>query len=421
MNMAFRVRACVALCIGALLCVVGVGAATVERDVQQDMNQHRTTYETMMESVRRDVRKRATDFEWAEFERAGAWPSGFDVKPLQERAGKAAQQLLEGYIKLIQRANRKELPELSLALKNERERFESQSDLVPWGENLVAGLPEEERRLEFGGDVADRLSLKLPIADNYRVEVEARQVEPASELVFGLPMGDGSVIERRATARGDGKIRVLASVRGVDPSFEMGIPRVQPPAGFDGAIAGALAMRAQGGAVVVESVRVKPMIEGRPERFEASARPERFVPAKPAAPKQAPAAPVADPFQVGFKWRGEWRCVWALHLGPIVCDIIVRKREGDRVVLEILSDVQFHLLIEGDLVNGQVNVDRMVDHHRRRDFRLERGSIHAGGEHLSIDIECRSYSHENKGEIVKLQIHKAKSIDVVPQGPPPKW
>lgn len=256
--------------------------------------------------------------------------------------GQAAKKLATAYAKAMADATASKNDALSEALSAEAQSAASHRDLAPWGEELLDA--QAERALTSGGkDV--RVLVKLPEDSEYRLQVVATltrrgargdggrgEVLPVAEhkgapeggepapapdapdappekdapeigargvMTVEFPLFGGTRLTVPVDAGKDGKVRAIFTVRHDTVSADLGVTR---PIDVGTAKQGAermVVLRAVTGDVSLESVRVKPVIEGAPP--EDKARPT--APAKREKSGAPPAGPV-DTLQRGDKLTG---------------------------------------------------------------------------------------------------------------------
>ncbi len=320
----------------------------------------RRTYETAMQAARNDVDKvigkkldaatkpgntdnKALDAARAEklaFESGGAWPESPDTERVRARAAAAAQALLEAYGRAVAAYTKDGKESLAQAVTRERDEFESESDVVPWGQNVLKDKPEAERTLPLNGP---ELVVDTGLLEEYRVEVVGKRAGDAGTMVVGVPYTPGRRLVVSTTAGKDGAFRLLLSVRTSHVSADFGAQR---PLDLSRTVAGeGLALRAQEGAIIVESVRIKPVIAGAPEAVAAKQKAEPGAKKKKEDPN--------DRYSSGKTWQGRDK-------NGGMSTIKLTRRSGDRVDFELPGSYAGSLWkVSGQLRGGVVSVDDM--------------------------------------------------------------
>jgi len=318
------------------------------------------TYESAMQGVRADIDRavkkkldaatkpgavdnEALDAARAEklaFEAEGKWPEGTDSERARGRAAAAAQALLGAYGRAVAAYTKEGNEPLAQAIIQERKAFENRCDLTPWGPNLVKDKPDAERTLSSEGP---ELTVEATLPEGYRVEVTAKRNGDAGWLIVGVPLGHGERLPVSSLADKDGIIHLLLSVRTDGISADLGAAR---PVELSKAVAGkGLTLRSQDGPILIESIRLKPILTGGPEAVAAKQKPD---------PKSKPK--LDDPndrYVAGKTWRGR-------NKDGGMSTIKLTSRNGDRVEFELPGSFAGSLWrIGGRLRGGVVAVDDM--------------------------------------------------------------
>lgn len=195
------------------------------------------------------------------FNATGTLPE-YPRKQLREnmyaRAAQAMRDEYERAVKLYPSLERLDLADIVTA---ESRQFASYWDLGPWGENLIEGKSEAERTVLPG---SEPLTCPLDAASEYRIEIRAKRVGDLGAMSVELPFGEGKRIAIPTLANDKGEFRVLLTVRSDHISADLGVQRPIDLAATVRSDARIIAMRASKGDVVVESVRVKPVVAGEP-------------------------------------------------------------------------------------------------------------------------------------------------------------
>jgi hypothetical protein len=270
--------------------------------------------------------KRANE-ELATFMATGAWPDMASLATLRSRAGAAADSMNRAYTSAMGAYGKAGLAELAAAVTSEAEHFERQSDVVPWGENLVEDEAEASRRLRPGENA---LTVRPDLDGEYRIEVVATLDDADGTLEIEAPLADedkrvtlvsvaqgGNGPADRAGA-GARVFKMLVSVYEGLIGADLGVQR---PIDISGARAGTsrdVVVRAVGSGATITSIRVKPIMPGAPEQVTKKAKAKPNEPAKKTKP---------DPFVLNAEWHGEW--------DGAGCVIKVVERDGGFVAIRI--------------------------------------------------------------------------------------
>lgn len=274
----------IAACLAALLAHsprVSV-AQTTDKTVTELTNAS-VSYESAMEAIRGDIRSQLrakadqakkmkgdnteavnrVNQETKEFEFSGSIPESAKHDKTEQDYAKAAAAMKKAYnrAKLSQGGDQMFGPELDL--------FWSHWDLVPWQDKLARTKPEPDRTIAVGGTP---LNVETGLQGEYRLEIKAKRGGDAGALFVSFPLTDGKRLELPVVIGDKGDIRVLVTVRKGQVIGNLGVTR---PIDMSNAVSGdasAIVLRADGGAFTVDSVRVKPVVEGKPPEVQEQAK-----------------------------------------------------------------------------------------------------------------------------------------------------
>lgn len=274
----------------------------------------RAIYEAAMEDLRKDIRdaiklkiigadKENTEAvkqvakELDAFDRQGAWPDVPRQQQFRERYARIAASMQKAYGSAIAAYTASDDSAVRMAVTEELEEFERQSDIVPWSKNLVADVAESARTL---GSSASILSVELPNSGAYRLEVTAMRSSDAGILSVEFPGPENKRLS--VSPRWDGQtVALLLTVAKERVIGDLGTIRPIQTRQTTVGNGRNIALSATDGAVVVESVRAKPIIFGGPEQLTPKSKPSLD---KPKARSEPKADGIAAVFPSGSTWRG---------------------------------------------------------------------------------------------------------------------
>jgi hypothetical protein len=262
--------------------------------------------------------------EQAAFLARGEWPDVPNLVTLRNDAAKAASRLQDAYAKAMSGYTSAKNDALVKVIKAELDEFGLQRDIVPWSGNLISDLPKEARTLQ-SDDKGAMLSVNLA-ADTrlargvddevaeYRIEIRGSQdvastpgqgqaAEKIASLVVDLPLAASEGKKRKRIALPaqegrDGEYRVMLTVRNDFVGCDRGVAR---PVSLTDAVEDTspepmqLILTAHGGtsSVEIDSVVVKPVVEGKPEFEQVVGNKEREQRRKEPQPER-------------LNWAGHW-------------------------------------------------------------------------------------------------------------------
>jgi hypothetical protein len=269
------------------------------------------------------------------FNNAGRWPSFKSIKDCQTNA-RIARNDLE---KALERARKDYLraarDDAAKAVKAECEQFLKESDIVPWGDNLVTGPEGEQRTIGPAhqtfevGDLASR---------NHRLEIVVQRLEGNGPLTIAIPVPGKKRLEIKTIPGSDPELRVLLSVRDSLISADLGIPRPVPTNFSVDDSPGKLVLFADQGKFEVKSIRIKPILaEAAVEVAQKQQHSPKYN--RPEGPGNvAPETSNVDPASELTKksnWRGgRWHGQNPVALeGPQPSNATVTRRDANEVEL----------------------------------------------------------------------------------------
>jgi hypothetical protein len=262
------------------------------------------------------------------FEREGKVPA--TLARWEQDYAKAAKEMKDAYARAMADYAKQKAHELADAVNAEASRFAASWDLVPWRDDLFKGKSEADRTI-----APDRknLSADIGISGAYRLEVVAhRAAESNGTPTIELPLVDGRRV--RVSALPDGpNVRVLLTVGTEVVSADLGVARPidltnAQKSGTGSHAAKAIVLSAESGPIVVDSVRVKPVVEGKPP--EVVVQPP-LADKAPARGQQPAAANASIP--KGSVWRGT---------------VDPRGMQGFNVAMKVTKSTPTELIMHGD-------------------------------------------------------------------------
>jgi len=238
----------------------------------------------------------------SDFVSSGQWPSSVNINDCQTKARSARKDLAEALEKAHGAYVKAARDHAANAVMAEREQFLKESDVVPWGDNLVAGHDGEqraigaERRAFEPGDI---------VSGSYRLEIVAKRREGNGPLSLAIPVPGKKRIELKTAPGNEPELRVLLSVRESLISADLGVPRPIPTLFSADASPENLELWADQGTFEVTSIRLKPTLPAKADEVVERKEP----PPKPSPRPLQPTERIDPTNQLTekSKWRGEWR------------------------------------------------------------------------------------------------------------------
>ncbi|MBL8764740.1 MAG: hypothetical protein JNM07_10775 [Phycisphaerae bacterium] len=235
---------------------------------------------------------------------------------------KAAKKLKRKYAEAESAYSAQKQHDLADAVRAEAGAFDSHWDLVPWQDKLgKAG------KSEIG---ADPFVVGIGEHSEYRIEVTAKRKSDAGSLMLELPLANDSRVAVPALIGDKGDIRMLLTVREGAVSADLGAPRPIDMKSKTSGDDSRITLRGKDGTFAVESVRVKPIVNGAPPSgVQDPARTPRHNGTE--GPRDDPAAHLIQ----ASKWSGR-RTISGNNQAQ-ESTVTVTRRDGDTVVLRAPS------------------------------------------------------------------------------------
>ncbi|MGE3175271.1 MAG: hypothetical protein AB7O97_21780 [Planctomycetota bacterium] len=292
-------------------------AAPKARDVEAitaDLGAARLRYEERMDALRAAVRARFDraieaqnqpgDRDMAAiralvaardgFGARAEWPELDGIDELRQQEAQAAQDMHEAYATAYVDFDKAGKGALRSAIDAEMKLFDTHVDRRPWLA-LDLGAPTVVRD-EAGREIGRRFA--LPAQGGYRLELRARCVGGDEPIELDLPRSDGEWVRLRVPVDADGACRVLLTSAKNVLSAELGVPRPVATGSAPGAEGHGVIVRGDEGRILLDALRWKPLVEGRPEQVEETTE-QADAPDKAPIRKAAPRKSVSDLLPVG--------------------------------------------------------------------------------------------------------------------------
>ncbi|MBX3357124.1 MAG: hypothetical protein KF745_01720 [Phycisphaeraceae bacterium] len=314
----------------AILAPRSTMATLVDGDAAAILSKSREQYERAMDDIRRAISaqleskkeqaKKLKDNteataevleEIKEFIATGAIPDTKSREKLEQAYRKAASQMKKAYNDALLSPDGERLFAADAA------QFWSQWDLVPWGPDLV----NSERTL---ASTDDTLVVDAESEGEYRVDVHGTCRGKGCVVLLDIPLADGRRLRLPSLPIDDGPVRLLLSVREDHVSADLGFARPVDLSTASNHETKGIEVSAANGAVVIESVRVKPIVAGSP--------PEPMDPAKRPADSRQPDN--ADPLPLNASGSGNLYNHNSQN--PVNAQVTVIERDGSTVVLRVV-------------------------------------------------------------------------------------
>lgn len=306
----------------------------------KDLAAARGGYETAMEALRDKIRggisrareslKNAPKVDGGEvnalnaasdaFEKSGVIPQDKNAKSWELQYAKLAERMLSAYGKAKLEYGKPGSEESLAVIGREEQVFAESWDLVPWGANLVADIPEASR-------TASEAAVQVAIGTDaeYRLEIVARAQGEPGKLRIGVPLGVGKKAELEASADAQGSYRVFLTASRDEVCAELGVSRSitigQAPSGQD---ARSVSIRAgKGERIRIDSLRVKNVVKGEP--------PQTSKDTAKGKKQNTPKADPAESITAGSVWTGTRITGDGKNHGEPA--VTVESRSGDEFVL----------------------------------------------------------------------------------------
>ncbi|MBC7771452.1 MAG: hypothetical protein H7210_03040, partial [Pyrinomonadaceae bacterium] len=211
----------------------------------------------------------------------------------EQQYAKDVDDLTKAYARAAAEYSKETRENLAVVVDEELEKFLTLWDLVPWKPYLVADTPQQERTIAPGAV----FKLNPGLKDQYRLDVKARRTGGAGILSIEFPLAGGKRLTIPAVACSNDDIRVFLTVRDGVVTLDAG---VRTPAELGNAAEKqehTLTLRSDGGGMIIESVYVKPIVDGKPPIVADQGR-------RPVNRKVVP-QPASNVLQAGDALRGE--------------------------------------------------------------------------------------------------------------------
>ena len=307
------------------------------------LDRSRETYERAVETVRVHVRdalaaKRdrlkkskegsvAVDAVIAEtkaFDSSGTLPDVGNRGQLEQEYAKAAAGLRKAFSDAKLESSKPGLDAVLNEVSLEAGVFESQWDLVPW-QSLVTkdNRPEADRTLTAD---SKPFAVETGLTGEFRLELKARKTSDEGDLTIELPTADSKRLTLPVAAGDKGEIRLLMTVVRPKPISDLGTNRPLGPDALATETTKALVLRAKRGTLVIDSIRVKPVVEGRPPESKDVAK---KAPQAERAPRGASGP--ANLLPPNSKWGGTFHN----RVGGHDAEATVQSQSGSNVVIRV--------------------------------------------------------------------------------------
>lgn len=374
-----------------------------------ELAKQRCEYERTMESIRADTKSaidQADADQLSAFLSTGAWPECEGSPSLKRRAANATKAMQAKFQSIVDRLNKASKDALRDAVAAEFEQFLSQNDVVPWRENLIAQVADADRTLN---PASEPMTVTPEIDPEYRLEVNAKRLTEAGTLKVEFPLADGQRLTLPILASKDNEFRALLSVRAGLVSADLGLARpIDLNAAFESECR-SVTLRADDGQFLVECIRTKPIIPGRPEQIatRATPTPKRAPPpnqGRQVEPKQKKEkAPPEDGFFKGKIWRGEWEPKGAVQ--PEGCEVEVLERNDGKAVLRVQTDKNHRFRLEGDVRDGVFELKIFKQMYPTGvEFRDEQGSARVRKGILFLSLHAKRSQGNNHNQPFDMDI-----------------
>lgn len=325
----------------------------------------------------------------------GSWPHIARAENLRARAEAIRGQLLRAYEAARNGCVKAGLRDAAAELDVEWMQFGSEVDLVPFGENVVSGLPLACRTASM-----DMLAWTLDdVAEpHYRIDLQGRCTEDTGVLCIGLVAPDGDLRVVRADVTRE-PVRIMLSMRAGVLTVDVGVARVTREAAGESP-GGRLLLWATTASFEVTSLRTKPIRRATEPGAatetpaESAAKPTIADSTKLEEARSSPAEQAAvDPFAVGTSWTGKWN--------ETSCIVTVVTRGADTVSIDLARDNGSVFRVDC-LCNGHNLKVRSIKHTtvprggRRRALSEVSGSGWVRGNEFSLEFDSRSRTRSKK-------------------------
>lgn len=253
------------------------------------------------------------------FEGVGELPDIPNRDHIERDYARATAAMLKAYQDVQLKYEREGLGDLLRSVADDAEQFASHWDLIPWSEDLLEDAGESVRTVEAG---AFRM---IPVApgESYRMHIRARALADDANLRVGLPIRESSTHIVPARAQDHGEYLIILTVRGDRIAPDLGAPRPLTPTPIEDSRGDAIVIYADGAPIFIDSVRIKPLVEGAPPKLDQLAN-------KPA--KDEPDAGRKMRFERGM--HGTGKCIHRfnrVNTDPVT--VSVERVEGTEIIL----------------------------------------------------------------------------------------
>lgn len=319
----------------ALLSVESRVSAQVDATAGTALAANREQYEATMEAIRREVHAHidanierarklkgdntaavdAANAERAAFVSRGVIPSGSKAAKLERDYAQAALKMKRAY------NDAKSSVGGESEFGPEAAAFWSHWDLNPWQERAVTG------EVGVAPVVVEGVS-----QGEFRLDVRARRVGEAGELFIECAATEAERVMVPVLVEKDGRARAMLTVQDARVVGDLGVPRGAEFQRVKGEGGAGVALRAEGGVFVVESVRIKPIIRGVPASVDAGE--DDIAPVKPRDQPRTLKAPATELLPPGSKWSGT---LYGQSAGSRVANVTVLKNDGTSVRLAVVD------------------------------------------------------------------------------------
>ncbi|MBW7904904.1 MAG: hypothetical protein LC135_09885 [Phycisphaerae bacterium] len=271
------------------------------------------------------------------FVSSGDWPSIPASDDLKRRAKSARTSLLKAYERAQADYVKGKNDALAEAIQREHEQLLAESDVVPWGDNLLASSTNGHHIV---GSPKQALDLGEIASGAYRIEIVAKRTQGSGALQLAVPLPDGGHA-CLVTPADASESRILLTLRESLLSADLGASRDANAPSEDAAANGQLALWTTGGEFRIDSVRVKRVF---PASDEPDTPKEDRKQQRPTQQKQ----PKPELLPLNSEWTGARTFA---NGTAQKCTVKITRREGNKVVLRVNHDgyaLAFHCTLKGD-------------------------------------------------------------------------
>lgn len=260
-----------------------------------------------------DTGKKLVDEARAEterFEAAGDWPQlkeGLE-RTLKNEASRANRHLSDAYTRAIAEcagAGRKAEADF---LKAEQNAFENSNDMVPWIEIHSAEVPQI---ILSPAELPLQLNHKL--SQHFRIWVRLQIKTPGTVLTCSLPTQENKRSMIKSSACDIGSSSLMLSVTDGQVIAEQGTPRLTQPETAERGGDQQILFAVESGSLIVESVKIKPILAAK-----VAATPALAAALQPRPAANKPAINIAGAFRAGDRFEGVFQNEKGVHHVPVI-------------------------------------------------------------------------------------------------------